>query len=412
MWERIFDRVLARLVQTGELTVNYPDGTQRRYGSGGGDRAEVSINDTATLRGLVLRPDLTMGEGYMDGRITIAHDNIEGLIRLILRNRFREAMPLWVRMVTRARFHLGHLIQRNSPVRSKANVAHHYDLSNDLYQLFLDRDMQYSCAYFTDPTVSLDEAQEAKKAHIAAKLRIEPGMRVLDIGCGWGGMALTLARDHGAQVVGVTLSENQLALGRARVTEQGLQSRIDLRLEDYRNLAEPFDRIVSVGMLEHVGLPHYGDYFSKVADLLSEDGIALIHTIGRTGPPAAQSEWINRYIFPGGYVPAMSELAPAIEGAGLWTCDTEVLRLHYAYTLRHWLQRFDAHLDQVRATYDDRFIRMWRYYLTICCLAFEEQDQAVFQFQLAQRRDAVPITRDYLYADDSAPRAMADTAAQ
>jgi cyclopropane-fatty-acyl-phospholipid synthase len=348
----------------------------------------------------------------MDGRIEIESDNIEGLIRLVLRNRFCDAMPLWVRMVDTARLRLGRLIQRNSPIRSKANVAHHYDLSNDLYRLFLDRDMQYSCAYFSDPTMSLDDAQEAKKAHIAAKLRIEPGMRVLDIGCGWGGMAITLARDYGAQVVGVTLSENQLELGRARVAEQGLESQVDLRLQDYRQLAEPFDRIVSVGMLEHVGLPHYDEYFAKVADLLSQDGIALIHTIGRTGLPAAQSEWINRYIFPGGYVPAMSELAPAIERAELWTCDTEVLRLHYAYTLRHWLQRFDAHLDEVRQTYDARFIRMWRYYLTICYLAFEEQAQAVFQFQLARRRDAVPITRDYLYATGSAPQAMADTAAQ
>lgn len=399
MWQTVFETMMSRLVRTGSLRVTYPDGSTSRFGDGsGGLEAAVKIRDEATLRAICLRPDLALGEGYMDGRIEIEFDDIDSLVRLVLRNWRDDAFPLWVRAVNRTRFKLGNFIQKNDPRRSRANVAHHYDLSNELYQLFLDQDLQYSCAYFADPTMSLEAAQAAKKAHIAAKLRIEPGMRVLDIGCGWGGMAITLARDWGAKVVGVTLSENQLALAQQRVAAAGLQDRIDLRLQDYRLLDEPFDRIVSVGMLEHVGLPHYDTYFSKVSELLDPDGVALIHTIGRTGPPMAQSEWINRYIFPGGYVPSLSELAPAVERSGLWNADIEVLRLHYALTLRHWLARFDSHMDAVKKLYDARFIRMWRYYLTVCYLAFEEQKQAVFQFQLAHKRDAVPITRDYLYS--------------
>lgn len=401
MWQSVFDRMVSRLIIDGTLRVTFPDGHRRAYGQRPGLSAAVHIHRPELLRALCLRPDLALGEAYMDGTLTIENDDIDSLIRMVLRNRFVHTAPLWVRALNATRFHLGRFIQRNTPELARRNVAHHYDLSNDLYRLFLDQDMQYSCAYFTDPAMSLEAAQAAKKAHIAAKLRIEPGMRVLDIGCGWGGMAMTLAHDWGARVVGVTLSENQLALARQRVACAGLEDRIDLRLLDYRLLEEPFDRIVSVGMLEHVGLPHYGDYFAKVADLLHRDGVALIHTIGRTGVPMAQSEWINRYIFPGGYVPSLSELAPAIERSGLWNADIEVLRLHYAMTLRHWLARFDSHIEAAKASYDARFIRMWRYYLTVCYLAFEEQQQAVFQFQLAHRRDAVPITRDYLYTTSS-----------
>ncbi|MCB1341519.1 MAG: class I SAM-dependent methyltransferase [Pseudooceanicola sp.] len=397
MWQTVFETMMSRLLRTGRLSVTGPDGTTRHYGDGDGLAAAVTIRDTATLRALCLQPDLGLGEGYMDGRITIDGDDIDSLVRLILRNGRDDAFPPWVRAIDAARFRLGRFLQRNDPRRSRTNVAHHYDISNDLYRLFLDQDMQYSCAYFAAPDMSLEAAQAAKKAHIAAKLRIEPGMRVLDIGCGWGGMAITLARDWGARVVGVTLSENQLDLARQRVAAAGLTDRIDLRLQDYRLLDEPFDRIVSVGMLEHVGLPQYDTYFAKVADLLHPDGIALIHTIARTGRPMAQSPWINKYIFPGGYVPSLSELAPAIEASGLWNADIEVLRLHYAYTLRHWLARFDSHIETVRQMYDARFIRMWRYYLTVCYLAFEEQQQAVYQFQMAHKRDAVPITRDYLY---------------
>ena len=407
MWETIFDKMLSRLVRDGELSVTYPDGKTRSYGSGGSYAAAVWIKDTDTLRKLCTAPDLGLGEAYMDERLTVENDDIEGLISLILSNSYHDVMPFWVRAMDRARFRLGNWITRNTPQMAQANVAHHYDISDDLYRLFLDEDMQYSCAYFYDPDISLEEAQIAKKAHIANKLQIEPGMRVLDIGCGWGGMALTLARDYGAKVTGVTLSENQLARAKMRAEEQGLSDLIDFRLQDYRLLDEPFDRIVSVGMLEHVGLPQYSVYFDKVSDLLARDGVALIHTIGRTGPPMAESKWMTRYIFPGGYVPSLSELAPAIENSGLWNLDLEVWRLHYAYTLRHWLRRFDANIEQVKKMYDARFIRMWRYYLTICFLSFELNRQAVFHFQLGHQRDAVPITRDYLYRRQDARKRQA-----
>ena len=399
MWETIFERMVSRLVRTGKLRVTYPDGRSASYGPGGALTASVTIRDTATLRGLCLRPDLTLGEAYMDGRLTVGAEDLDSLIALIMRNRYYLSVPIWVKWAERARFRLGDWLTRNTPLRAKANVAHHYDLSNDLYRLFLDEDMQYSCAYFAHPEMSLEQAQEAKKAHIAAKLQLRPGMRVLDIGCGWGGLAITLARDHGAHVLGVTLSENQLALARDRVAAAGLEDRIDLRLLDYRLLQERFDRIVSVGMLEHVGTPHYREYFARVEDLLAGDGVALIHTIGLTAPPKAQSEWLVKYIFPGGYVPSLSELAKPIEDSGLYPTDLEVLRLHYAMTLRHWKARFDAAEGILRQMYDDRFIRMFRYYFTICYLAFEEQHQAVFQFQLAKSPGAVPITRDYLYSD-------------
>jgi cyclopropane-fatty-acyl-phospholipid synthase len=249
--------------------------------------------------------------------------------------------------------------------------------------------------------MTLEEAQAAKKAHIAAKLRIEPGMRVLDIGCGWGGMALTLAGDYGARVTGVTLSRNQHSTARRRALQAGLGDVVDIRLQDYREITERFDRIVSVGMLEHVGPPHYAAYFGKLAEVLAPDGLALIHTIGTFSPPHAQSRWITKYIFPGGYVPSLSELVAPIQKAGLWGFDIEVLRLHYAMTLRHWLTRFDAHRDEVRRRYDDRFIRMWRYYLIACFSTFEQEHQGVFQFQLGHRIDAAPLTRNYMYADQS-----------
>ena len=408
MWTTLLDRMARRLIRQGQLTLTYPDGQTRIYGSGT-PAAAMHIRTDAALRALCLQPELALGEGYMDGTIDIGgNDALEALLTLLLHNRRPDAFPAYIRALDRLRFHARAWIQRNSSKTAKANVAHHYDISDDLYRLMLDADMQYSCAYFRDPGMTLEEAQAAKKHHIAAKLRIEPGMSVLDIGCGWGGMALTLAGDYGAQVTGVTLSENQLATAQQRAAQAGLSDKITFRLMDYRDLTDRFDRIVSVGMLEHVGLPHYDDYFSKVADLLDPDGIALIHTIGRVSPPMAHSPWIHKYIFPGGYVPSLSELMPALERSGLWQADIEVWRMHYALTLRAWRDRFDASLDTVRGWYDDRFIRMWRYYLTACIMAFEQQKQCVYHLQLAHRRDAVPLTRDYLYTPTSAQRHAAE----
>lgn len=408
MWETVFHRMVSRLISDGQLSVIFPDGRKAVYGRDEEPRASVRITSPATIRALCLNPELALGEGYMDGTLIPENDDLEGFLRVVMRNRQERRMPLWVRALSKARYLAQTWILRNTESTAQKNVAHHYDISDDLYRMFLDEDMQYSCAYFAHPDMTLEEAQAAKKAHIAAKLRIEPGMRVLDIGCGWGGMAMTLARDYGARVVGVTLSENQLATARARVAAAGLENRVEFRLQDYRTISEPFDRIVSVGMLEHVGVPHYREYFGKVADLLEPDGIALIHTIGACSPPYAQSRWITKYIFPGGYIPSMSELAGPIEAAGLWNYDVEVLRLHYAKTLRHWLARFDMHIDEVRRLYDERFVRMWRYYLTACYMTFEEDMQAVFQFQLGKRIDAVPITRDYLYSvEDTGTRRKA-----
>ncbi|MEL7126768.1 MAG: cyclopropane-fatty-acyl-phospholipid synthase family protein [Pseudomonadota bacterium] len=398
MWDRLLDQFLTRMMVVDRLSVTYPDGTTRDYGPETGERAHLALSGAGTVRALVTNPDLGFGEAYMDDRMAPQNCTLDELLVILIRNRAAGDVPAWMKTLNRARFHARAFLQRNAPGRARRNVAHHYDLSDELYAMFLDEDMQYSCAYFRDPDMSLEEAQVAKKAHIAGKLQLEPGMRVLDIGCGWGGMAMTLARDYGCEVLGITLSDNQLATAERRVEAAGLSDKVRFDLRDYRHVSGTFDRIVSVGMLEHVGVPNFGTYFGKVSDLLAPDGVALIHTIGRSAPPMAHSSWINKYIFPGGYVPSLSELAPAIEQSGLWQSDIEIWRLHYAMTIRHWRARFNARLDDIRAQYDERFVRMFQYYLTVCILAFEHQMQAVYHFQLAHRRDAVPLTRDYLYA--------------
>ncbi|MDF1726603.1 MAG: cyclopropane-fatty-acyl-phospholipid synthase [Sulfitobacter sp.] len=401
MWVRALDRLLSEVMVRDRLRVRLPSGEIRTYGPAGGETASLEIETEAALRSLCLNPSLGLGEGYMAGTLTFNERGLEDTIVLLLRNREAGRMPGWLRASHTLRYHARRIIQHNTPFRSRANVAHHYDISDDLYRLFLDADMQYSCAYFTDPDMTLEAAQEAKKAHIGRKLRIEPGCHVLDIGCGWGGMALTLARDFDARVTGITLSENQLATARRRAQEAGLADRVTFQLQDYRHTKGKFDRIVSVGMLEHVGVPNYTTYFSRVSDLLAPDGVALIHTIGRSAPPVPHDPWINKYIFPGGYVPSLSELAGPLEQADLWQSDIEVWRLHYARTLRHWRTRFETHRDRVLEMYDERFVRMFWYYFTVCIIAFEHQRQAVYQFQLAHDRQAVPLTRGYLYGGNA-----------
>lgn len=402
MWQILFRRMVGKLVKTGTLTVHFPDHSVATFGTGALPRVTVRILTEPALRRLVANPDLALGEGYMDGDLVIDGDDLHGLMQVVMINLAPERRLWWHRLADFGRFALRGLAQANDHARSRRNVEEHYDLSGALYDLFLDQDRQYSCAYFRSDQDTLEQAQAQKKAHIAAKLLLRPGMRVLDIGCGWGGLAITLARDYGVHVTGITLSTEQRAVANQRVRAAGLERQIDIRLMDYRQVTGSFDRIVSVGMFEHVGLPNYRAYFGGLARLLAPEGVALIHTIGRIAPPSSTNPFIAKHIFPGGYVPAMSEVLTAIEQEALWVADVECLRLHYAHTLRAWLTRFDANRDRVLKLYDARFVRMWRYYLIASEQCFRYDRQAVFQFQLSRAVDAVPITRDYLYTDTAA----------
>jgi len=396
MWERLFDHIMRGFVRVGRIDVQLADGTTRTYSGADGPSVSLRFHDPDLPRKLVLTTDMALGEGYMDGRLTIGDDDLRGFLTFLTVNVERSGHLWWRRSSQAARRARRRFDQWNPAHRARQNVAHHYDLSATLYDLFLDEDRQYSCAYFRQPEMSLEEAQAAKKAHIARKLLLEPGMRVFEIGCGWGGLALSLARDHGAEVLGVTLSTEQHAWATKRAEAEGLSDKVKFELRDYRDVTGQFDRIVSVGMFEHVGVPHYRTYFDTVRDRLTEDGVALIHTIGRAAPPGTTSPWITKYIFPGGYVPALSEMSRAFEAAGLFQTDIEVWRLHYAETLRHWLERFEAKSDAALMLYDERFVRMWRYYLAASEMAFRHGRQCVFQVQLARDKQAVPLTRDYM----------------
>ena len=399
MWEKLLDRMLRSMFLNGRLVVEMHDGSVQEYGDGLGEPIHVRLHDAKTARALSLNPELALGEAYMSGSLSIAEDDIDGLLALAIQNLDALQDMKWHRSVQRLRTVFRGLKELNFLSRSRRNVAHHYDLSGELYDLFLDADRQYSCAYFKSPTDTLEQAQSQKKEHISRKLLLEPGMRVLDIGCGWGGLAMHLARHYDVDVLGITLSEEQFDLAQRRIAEAGLSDRVEIRLCDYREVEGQFDRIVSVGMFEHVGLLHYDRFFEVLHDNLSPDGVAVLHTIGWAGQPQGNNPWINKYIFPGGYIPSLSEAVASIERAGLWAADVECWRLHYAHTLQHWLDRFEANRDAVRALYDDEFIRMWRFYLASCKHSFISARQAVFQFQLSRKIDAVPVTRDYLYRE-------------
>jgi cyclopropane-fatty-acyl-phospholipid synthase len=395
--QHLLVRNLRNLLREGNITLHLPDQSIVYLGDGNGRPVSVRLRGSGIVSRLILNPELALGEGYMNGEITIDGDDLHGLLETLVRNVKIHKPVWWMRAINTIRILRRRYDQNNFASVAKRNVAHHYDLSGALYDLFLDQDRQYSCAYFKHPDDTLDQAQAQKKTHIAAKLLLKPGMRILDIGCGWGGMALSLARDHGVNVLGVTLSNEQHRIATERAHAEGLSDRVTFLLCDYRNVSGPFDRIVSVGMFEHVGLPHYNTYFQTVRNLLKPDGIAVIHTIGRCAPPDATNPWITKYIFPGGYVPAMSEVLPAVENSNLWLDDVECWRLHYAKTLRHWYDRFQANTETVAEIYDDRFIRMWRFYLVASEQTFRYGRQVVFQFQISRRQDAVPLTRDYLY---------------
>lgn len=391
----MIDSFLRRMIQVGDLTVCLPGGRTLKAGDGGGAPVVLRVSAKA-LRRIALQPGLAFGEAYMNGELLIEQGSLWDLLDMVGRSGGRAPAKGRGSLLKRLKRTLKRRLQQaNGRLASRRNVAHHYDLSSDLYRRFLDADMQYSCGYFSRPDMTLEEAQAAKKAHIADKLRIEPGQSALDIGSGWGGMAITLAKDYGAKVTGVTLSTEQLGLARERVAAAGLSERIAFELRDYRDLAGPFDRIVSVGMLEHVGAPNLRVYFETVRRLLDTDGIALIHTIGRMEGPRVTNAFTQKYIFPGGYVPAMSEVTQAIEDAGLWITDVEVLRLHYAETLKHWRERFMAD-PEIPTLYPGSFRRMWEFYLAGSEMGFRYGGHMVMQFQLTRRIGVLPITRDYM----------------
>ncbi|QKV20587.1 class I SAM-dependent methyltransferase [Oricola thermophila] len=394
----LLNRFLDRLDLRGTLTITCPNKETRSYGDGNGETVHVSINSWTALWRIVVAPDPGVPEAYMDGELTFVEGDPATFLKVIYSGKTsapgQELHPILP--TDKLRYLMRRLHQFNPKWRSRTNVKHHYDLSRRLYDLFLDADRQYSCGYFPKPDLTLEQAQIAKKRHIAAKLLLDEGMRVLDIGSGWGGLGLTLARDYGARVRGVTLSDEQLALSRERAEAEKLGERVNFDLIDYRDVNGRFDRIVSVGMFEHVGVNHYGEFFDKAYSLLEDEGVMVLHTIGRTGPPDATSPFIRKYIFPGGYIPALSEIMRSVETSGLHVTDVEVLTDHYAETLKHWRERFMARRDEAVALYDERFARMWEFYLAASEAAFRYQDMVVFQLQLARDKLSVPRTRDYI----------------
>jgi cyclopropane-fatty-acyl-phospholipid synthase len=400
--DRLLPLILGKFIRNGTLRVTSARGSTFTLGDGTGTPVAVRFTTRKAQWAVLLDPELRVGEAYMDGTLVIEQGAIADLLALAMASDdWGWLRPHWlIRYVWRR------LQQFNPRGRARKNVAHHYDLDSRLYSLFLDADRQYSCAYFESPDQSLDDAQLAKKRHIAAKLLVGPDSRVLDIGSGWGGLALYLAQICGARVTGITLSAEQLALSRARAEERRLSRAIEFRLQDYRDVAGSFDRIVSVGMFEHVGIGFYDAYFRKCAELLAPDGVMLLHSIGRSEGPAATNPFIAKYIFPGGYIPALSEVLPAIERSGLLVTDIEILRLHYAETLKAWRERFLAHREDAERIYDPRFSRMWEFYLAGAEMAFRRQGMMVMQIQLTKRQGVVPMTRDYIAAAEKKLRTL------
>ncbi len=399
----LLDKLLKKTIRHGSLTVIDPKGYPTAYGDGSAPHIAVRIHTTQAALKILFDPQMAVGEAYMEGTLTVETGTIYDVVDLVFRNIGLTPLKYPLSGVTeRLRTTFRRLAQFNPAGRSRKNVAHHYDLSDTLYDLFLDADRQYSCAYVMDPSDSIETAQAQKKRHLAGKLLLKPGQSILDIGSGWGGLGLYLAETGSGSVTGLTLSTEQIKVSQKRVAAAGLSDRVRFKLQDYRAEKGLYDRIISVGMFEHVGITHYDDYFKMVARCLKEDGIALIHAIGRPDGPGHTNPWITKYIFPGGYCPSLSEVIPAIERAGLIITDIEILRLHYAETLRLWRERFEQNRAKIRALYDERFCRMWEFYLMTSELSFRHQGQMVFQIQLAKRGDAVPITRDYITAFEQA----------
>ena len=388
--------MMKSFVRVGTLTVIDAAGKAHVFAGEPGPNVTMRLSDKSLYRKLVFNPELNAGEAYMDGRMTFENSTLRDFLTLISINRISlGSYPIQkvLRAVSRA---LKRFQQANPVGKAQKNVAHHYDLGNDFYRLFLDEGMQYSCAYFENEDDTLEQAQRNKLRLLAAKLKLSPGRRILDIGYSWGELALYLAALCDVEVVGVTLSKAQYEKAHSRAQDAGVSGRVRFELKDYREVGGRFDRIVSVGMFEHVGVHHYGEFFAKINELMDDDGIALIHSIGHMSPPGTASPWLRKYIFPGAYSPALSEVFDVVEQNSLWVTDLELLRLHYAETLAHWVRRFEANRDKIEAMYDARFARMWEFYLISAEIMFRTGSQLVFHMQLARKRDAVPILRDYI----------------
>jgi cyclopropane-fatty-acyl-phospholipid synthase len=397
----VLERILSSLVKTGDLTVTDWNGRVCQYGDGKHPKSHIKFASASAARRMAIDPDMYIGESYMDGSLMIVSGSISDFLHIAMQNVGTDNYHPMHRALDRARMALRRIHQHNPVGKAKDNVAHHYDLSGAIYDLFLDRDRQYSCAYFESKNSTLEDAQLAKKRHIAAKLDIKPGMKVLDIGSGWGGLGLYLAEVCEAEVTGVTLSEEQFKLSNERAQQRGIKGHTQFLLKDYRELEGQFDRIVSVGMFEHVGVGHFPEFFGKVTTLLKGDGAAVLHSINRSNGPGATSAWIKKYIFPGGYVPALSEVLPHIEQAGLYVTDIEVLRLHYAETLKEWGHRFETNRAKAAEIYDERFCRMWEFYLAASEMAFRFSGMNNFQIQFSKDQNVLPLTRDYIHEQEN-----------
>jgi cyclopropane-fatty-acyl-phospholipid synthase len=402
--DRLLRYFMGKFIRRGTMRFTTASGAEFSCGDGTGTPVAVRFLTTEAERRILLNPELTLGEIFMDGSFVVEKGSIADVLAILLNQ--PEILPGWAKLQWWLRYLVRHAQQFNPRPRSRDNVARHYDLDGRLYSLFLDADKQYSCAYFETPDATLDDAQLAKKRHLAAKLLIERGDRVLDIGSGWGGLGLYLAEMTGANVTGVTLSTEQLQVSNARAAEKNLAGSARFLLEDYRDIPGPFDRIVSVGMFEHVGVDFYETYFRRCAELLTNDGVMMLHSIGRSDGPDVTNPWIAKYIFPGGYIPALSEVMPAIERAGLLVCDIEILRLHYAETLKAWRERFMARREEAVRLYDERFARMWEFYLASSEMSFRKQNLMNFQIQITKRQGVVPMTRDYIAREEAKLRGI------
>ncbi len=390
--------LIDRLLKRGSITVVMPDGKRATYGPGGGKAITIRITDRKVMLEVIRNPRLGLGEAYMDERLIIEDGTILDLLELITSSNRWEDGAKGRKLIGKSKLSvLKGVWRRNKPAKSRQNVAHHYDVGNALYELFLDDDLQYSCAYFTDPANSLEQAQADKKAHIAAKLDLKPGQRVLDIGCGWGGTALYVHRVAQVDVLGITLSQAQLEVARKRAHDAGVADHVKFELIDYRDVAGQFDRIVSIGMFEHVGLAHYDEFFARCRDLLKPDGVMLLHTIGRLGSSSgAPDPFTDKYIFPGYHLPSLAQVSAASAKTRLIASDVEILRRHYGYTLRHWLDRVTKARAKIESMYDARFFRMWECYLAGGIVMFETGSGCNYQIQYVRDRNALPLTRDYI----------------